>query len=190
MTINPPDVWASSYESKWQEVFKAAQGEGFNANKATADAWSYWNDSNANKLGCIAPTATATNLSGITNQASFAPVDFSSAKTPAESANVLATAWQSWASSIMWPPAPPAPPFSSILVVHMDAPSVAAAYANLLSGLIAELAVIPKDAAGVQAKYKALGNLFRTAATSLKVEFIGLSMSSPPTPLKISVPVF
>lgn len=190
MTINPPDLWASSYESKWQEVFKAAQGEGFDAAQTTADAWASWNDSNANKLQCIAPTATATPLSGTTKPKAFSPVDFSSARTATQSANVLASAWQAWANAILWGAVPPAPPFSVITVVHMDAASVSLGYSNLLAGLIAELEIVPKDEAGVQAKYKAIGKLFHTAATSLKVEFIGMSMSSPPTPLKISVPVF
>jgi hypothetical protein len=190
MTINPPTLWASSYDKKWQEVFDGAKEEGFNIKKATADAWADWNDSNANKIGCIAPIASAIPLTGTTNPKMFAPVDFSSAKTPAQSADVLAKAWQSWASAITWLPVPPAPPFSAITVVHMDSGSVAGAYANLLSGLIAEFAAMPQGEGGVKAKYTAIGNLFRTAATSLKVEFIGMSMSSPPAPLKISVPVF
>jgi hypothetical protein len=190
MTINPLDLWASSYESKWKEVFDAAKGEGFNGAKATADAWAAWNDSNANKLQCISPTAAAVTLPGMSKPAAFSPVSFSAAKTAPQSADVLASAWKAWASAITWPMVPPAPPFSAILSVHTDATSVTGAYANLLAGLIAELAVVPKDTPGVQNKYKSLGNLFRTAASSLQVEFVGLNMSAPPAPLKISVPVF
>lgn len=188
--IKPVSDWASSYETTWKKVFDDAQGEGFNAQAATAEAWQKWNNDNAKEMKCIAPIAPAPQVSATTNPTAMAPLDFSGSSSPPQAAKILASAWQAWASAIVWTPVPPAPPFSAIAQVITDPASISAAYTALLSGLIAEMAVVPANDAGVQAKYKAMGTLFYTAAITLKVQFIGASMSAPPAPLMIPVPVF
>jgi hypothetical protein len=187
--IKTVDVWVSTYQDTWEKVFKDAQGAGFNATQATTLAWQKWNNDNAKEISCISPIASAVKIQGSTNQTAMAPLDFSGASSAPQSAQILASAWKAWASSIIWTPPPPAPPFSAIASVIIDQSSLAAAYATLLSGLIAEMAIIP-PAGGAQTKYQAMGNLFYTAAVSLKVMFNGSSMSAPPAPLVIPmVPV-
>ncbi len=188
--IKPVSEWASTYETTWQKVFKDSQGAGFDGTAAATKAWQKWNDDNAKGMKCIAPVAPAPEVSCTTNPSAFAPVDFSGCSSPPQSAKVLAGAWQAWAGAIIWTPVPPAPPFSAIAQVITDPATISAAYGALLSGLIAEMAIIPSNDAEVQAKYKAIGTLFYTAAMTLKVQFVGASTSAPPAPLMIPVPVF
>lgn len=187
--INPVNIWAKSYQDKWDAVFKDASKEGFNAPTATREAWASWCDENG-KPSCTAPLMPPLVLVATTNPQSFNPLDFSSSKSPAQAAKILADAWKAWAGGMVWTPTPPGPPFSAVTNVVTQPGSLSAAYATLLSGLIAEMAVVPKDASAVPAKYQALGTLFYTAVTSLQVSFIGMDLSAPPKPLVITVPVF
>lgn len=181
MTISPSSSWASSYEKKWNDVFSKINDPGFNPNTAVAQAWGEWCEENVKSIQCIAPLAAPVTISGTPSAASFSPVIFPMPGTPITAATVLSTAFAAFASSIVWPVIPPAPPFSAIFSVITSPASVAAAQASLLAGLTAELAIIPPPG-GEQAKYTAIGTLFFTAAMSLQVMFTGLAMPPPPVP--------
>ncbi len=188
--INPAPMWGSSYKSTWEKVFKDSKDDGFDGKSAATQAWQKWNNDNAKGISCISPIASAVMLSGTTVQTAMSPLDFSSSTGAPQAAKILAEAWKAWATAIIWVPPPPAPPFSAIGSVMIDQSSLSAAYAALLAGLIAEMAVMPVGDAGAEVKYKSMGTLFYTAAISLKVMFIGASMSAPPVPLTIPmVPV-
>lgn len=189
MPINPVKMWADSYESKLKEVYKntktVAEGD-----LAAIKLWQDWVNDNGKGISCIAPLVAPIPLSGSTNPAAFSPLPFKTAVAPPMVAQILATAWQGWANAIMWTLIPPAPPFSSITSIIISPASVAASYATLYSGLVAELAVTPADEAGAKVKYMNLATLFFTATSTLQVMFIGLTLPAPtPVPLVIPVPI-
>jgi hypothetical protein len=104
-------------------------------------------------------------------------------------AKKMADAWKAWISAITYAPAPPAPPFSQILSVTPSQVGILVAYSTLLSGLTAEMLVVPPDPnSAFKLKAVAMGTLFYTATVSAGVQIDGLSLSVPPAPL--SIPLF
>lgn len=185
--VNPPPAWASSYESIFKDTFKKVDQKQIDGVTGVAQAWAKWVNDNGKGIQGVVPTAAPLTISGTTNQAAFAPVVFAVPGVPPAAAAVLATAWQAWAMSIVWPVPPPAPPFSAILSVTTNPATAAAAYATLLAGLIAEFAVVPPGPAGLPAKYMNLGTLFSTATKSMGILVTGLSLPSP-TPVPLVLP--
>lgn len=197
----PPSPTDVSYEHLLKETFKKASEmlpDGVTPKydedgmfTLSKEMWGTWIYENVKAIQCVAPITPPVTLSGTTPTASgFAP-DFKGKENVTAVATELASQFQSFASSIAWVPPPPAPPFSAITSVVMNAGSVSAAYSTLLSGLLTEL-VTPTVAGSESTKYTALATLFRTAFTSLTVDFIGIAQAgSPPPPLTIPAqPVF
>jgi hypothetical protein len=189
MTIPLVTVWADKYKAELETAFAGAQ-------KATKDKmwdlskamWGNWVDKSVLGLQCTAPITPPSSMTPtLPGAASFAPAFKGKSSVPLIAAE-LATQFETYASGITWTPPSPEYPFSAISSVVTQAASVSAAKAVLLAGLTAELAVMA-DPDKPDAKYKALGNLFRTAFASLMVEFIGTSTTSPPVTLIIPVPV-
>lgn len=148
------------------------------------EMWGTWIYENVKAIQVIAPITPPVTLSGTTPDATgFAP-DLKGKATVIDVATEFATQFESFASQILWPLAPPAPPFTAITSVVTNTGSVAAAKSVLQLGLVVEFAV-PTVAGQEATKYTALATLFRTAFASLAVDFVGTGVGSPPPPLTV-----
>lgn len=170
MAMKPLPNWAKSYEAKQKDSFTTH-----------IPFWGTWVDENAQGIQ-VAPPYQST---GTTQPGAFNPLAPLLASTSgAMSATILASAWQAWYLSIQFAPSPPVPPFLAITSVTPSSVGVAAAYATLLSGLIAEMSVNATDpVTGFLMKGTALASLFNAATLAAGVQISGLSMSTPPVPL-------
>lgn len=181
MPIKAAKTWADKYEPGIQKHYDA-MGKGLP--DKIEDFWAKWVDENSQGLEVAPPYKT----SGTTNVKSFS-LSLPSAGSAPIIAALMANAWKSWFQSITFLPPPPAPPFSAIISVMPSPLGLALAYAGLLSGLIAEMALIPPDpATAFKLKGTKMGLLFYTATITAGVQIDGLSLSVPPVPL--SLPLF
>jgi len=145
------------------------------------DFWKKWVNDNAQGLEALAPYGSKATPLADDFSLSLPP-----SGTPVVIAQLMATAWKGWVEKIVWPPPPPAPPFSVVLSVKASSLGVAIAYAGLFSGLIAEMAIIPPDpASAFKLKATSMGTLFYTATVSAGVQIDGLSLSAPPVPVSL-----
>ena len=209
MPVNPPPAWGNSYEPKFKEVFEepAPKKEDFADEGAfnqasddytaglsdkVAEAWKTWFFENAQGIQTIAPLAAPVPMFPTTNADDFGKdLDFSSTSTAPQVADMLASAFENWAKSLIWIPPPPAPPFLAITNVSTFAPSIQAAKAALTASLLSQMASPPPPSPEASLPvYLALGTAFYTACISLQVMFEGTAPGSPPPPLQIPVPAF
>lgn len=171
MAMKPLPSWINDYEPKLKDSFDTM-----------IPFWGTWVDENAQGIQVAPPYQS----NGVTNSALFTSglSALAASKDPVTTANILANAWQSWYLGITFPPSPPAPPFLTILSIVPSPVGVPAAFATLLSGLIAELAVIPPDPnTGFLIKGTAFGTLFNTATLAAGVQISGTAPGAPPVPL-------
>lgn len=143
------------------------------------DFWKNWVNDNATGLECLAPYATTAITQAQNFQLSLPPTG-----TAPVIAMLMANAWKGYMEKIQYAPPPPSPPFSVITLAAPSKLGLAISYAALLSGLIAEMSIIPPDpATAFLLKATKFGTLFHTATTTVGVELTGLSLSVPPAPL-------
>jgi len=180
MPMQAVPAWGSSYKKKMDDAFKAAAATGVDL---TLQVWGDWTNTNAIGIEVAPPYKS----SGVSSQGSFPPPAFSPSGTPVDSATALANSWKAWYSSIVFSLPPPVPPFSVIIAVIPSQVGIAAAYAALLSGLIAEFTVIPPDPlTAFDFKGAAFGALFYGACVSAGVQIDGIAIpGAPPPPLSL-----
>lgn len=168
--------WIDTYEPGIQKHYdKLGQG----LPDKIEDFWKKWVDDNTQGLECLAPFAT---------KATALPDNFKLSLPPTGTAPVIAllmaNAWKGYMEKIQYAPPPPSPPFSVITLAAPSKLGLVTAYAALLSGLIAEMSLIPPDPlSAFKLKATSFGTLFHTATISVGVELTGLSLSVPPAPL-------
>lgn len=184
MPLSPAPVWASSYEKALKDTY-ADYKEGSDGDSMAAKMWQKWIDDNSNKVQCVAPFF-AIPPSPTLVKAVIQP-KFKAPGTAATTAIVLAGEWAKYWNNVTWslPPGPYLPPFSSVTGVITDPGGVAAAQAILQTQLTAELAVI----SDTKVKAQKLGAIFAAAGAGQKTIITGMSMSVPPAPLFMSIPV-
>ena len=180
MAMTPVTNWISTYESKQKDYMEQSMN---NPAADPAEWWRLWVNDAAQGIQAGPPYSLSM---GTTDMGAFAPVKFPKAGTPVQCAIVLANAWKAWYMAIKWNPCPPIPPFSVIEKVEASPVGVPLAYATLLSGLIAEFAIVPPDPLlAFKLKATSFGSLFYTATLSAGIQITGKSTSSPPVPLVI-----
>lgn len=173
--------WIDTYEPGIQKHYdKMMQG----IDDKIENFWKKWQDDNTQGLEVLPPYKT---------QATTLPDNFSlslpSKGTAVQIATLMAKAWKGYMEKIQWAPPSPAPPFSAILAVTPSSLGIAAAYASLLAGLIAEMVLIPPDPnSAFKLKAAKYGLLFYQATVSAGVQIDGLSLSTPPVP--VSIPLY
>lgn len=181
MPIKASKTWIDTYEPGIQKHYDK-MGKGIP--DKIEDFWMNWVDSNGQGIEVASPYATK----GTTVPTAFS-LSLPPTGGPAVIAKLMATAWKGWFQAITFTPPAPAPPFSAILAVTPSSIGLTIAYATLLAGLIAEMAILPPDpASAFKLKAAKFGMLFYTATISVGVQIDGLSTSIPPVPL--SLPMF
>lgn len=170
MAMKPLPTWAKSYGDKLKDSMTT-----------NLPFWGFWVDENAQGIQVAPPYMS----NGVSTPAGFNPLaGLLTAKSPPETANILASAWQAWYMSIVFPPSPPSPPFLTIITILPSPVGVPAAYATLVSGLIAELtAPSPTPDPGYIAKGTAFATLFNAATLAAGVQITGTAPGAPPVPL-------
>lgn len=180
MTVPPATALSSTYEPKLKDYYAQYQ---MNQAYLVSNFWQAWLDPGIAGIESAAPFPGS---SGTTAAGNFAPLPLEGAASAAAIAAILATGWQNYMLAITWPPMPPAAPFSAITSVVTSPTGVAAAFAILFSGLLAELVVVPPDpTTAFQEKGDAFAALFRTATLATGIMIIGLGIGAPPPPLII-----
>ena len=125
---------------------------------------------------------------GTTNQVAFGPIIFPPVGLPPAIAAILAAAWSSYVSAIVWTVPPPAPPFDTILTVTIEPASLAAGVASITAGLVAEFAVLyPNPRVYMELKAEAVGTIFYTATAALQILLTGTAPG--PVPLVMPFPI-
>ena len=178
MPIKAAKTWIDTYQPGIEKHYDAmAKG----LPDKIEDFWQKWVDDNAQGLEVMPPYATK----GTTTKTAFS-LSLPPSGTAPIIAKLMATAWKNWFTAITFTPPAPAPPFSAIIAVTPSQVGLALAYATLLAGLIAEMALIPPDpATAFKLKATKMGTLFYTATISVGVQVDGLSLSVPPVPLSL-----
>lgn len=195
--IKPLPSWTSDYETQQKDSFKKASEtiddkgtpkyDEDGMYQLAQEAWGKFVDNNTTGISCMAPITPPILLTGTTpGYVSFAPM-FKGKNAIPLIATELSNQFMSYASSITWIPPPPAPPFSVIASVVVNAGSVSAAKSILQLGLIAEFAV-PCVLGAESVKYQNIATLFRTAISTIAVDFIGMSLPSP-SPVPLTIPM-
>jgi hypothetical protein len=172
-------AWQKDYGDQLQAAFDKTAATGVDS---TATVWGAWVGQNATGIEVFPPFVSLGSFS----PTDFAEPGFSPTGTPVDAAIALADSWKAWFEAIKFIPAPPVPPFSAITMVTPSPVGVPVAYAALLAGLIAEMAVVPPDPLTASLlKGIAFGTAFYTACLSGGVQIDGLSLSVPPVPLSL-----
>lgn len=184
MPLKPQPDWESSYKDGLAAYYQAY---GLNQSLSVETFWQPWVAQNCVGLSSAAPF---TGSAAVITPTAFSPVDFTGAASAAQSAQILADAWQAFMTALTWPPTiSPAPPFGTILSVTTSPTGLAAAYATLLSGLIAEMGTLPPDPlTAFDLKGAAMATLFRGATIAAGIEIDGLATAGTPPP-PVSLPL-
>ena len=175
--MKPLPAWAKYYEPKNKDSFDTM-----------IPFCGSWVDENATGIQVSPPYQSQ----GTTSFAAFGPlVGLAAAQSPVETANILATAWQTWYLAIQFTPSPPIPPFGSITAITPSPLGISAAYSTLLTGLVAELAVVPPDpTTGFIIKGSSYGALFQAATLAAGVQIVGFLPPVPPAPpIPLTIPL-
>jgi len=178
MPVPPQAAWEATYEPETKAYYAAYQ---LDQSYKVANLWQKWIDPNVIGIEAAPPYAPSV---ATTDATAFSPVNLEGASSVAQIAQILATAWKNYVLAFVWPPPPPVPPFSAITLVETSPTGAAAAYAILMTGLIAELVLVPGNPATAFAdKATAYSALFRTATLSIGIQITGLGIGAPPPPL-------
>jgi len=173
-------AWQKDYEPQFKNAFDTAAATGVDLTKKV---WGQWVNKNGTGIEVVPPykslgTALPTN---------FPDPAFIPGGTVVNAATALADAWKAWYSAITFTTAPPVPPFSVIIAIVPSQVGIATAYAALLSGLIAEMTLIPPDPlTAFLAKGISYGTLFYSACVTAGVQIDGIAIpGAPPPPLSL-----
>lgn len=182
MPINPLSDWTSQYKDQLNSYYDQLELV------PTLPIQEFWQPYVHSQFGTIQGAAPWAAAQGTLDESSFGPIVFPPTGTPPVIAGVLASAWSSYVSAIVWAVPPPALPFDTIATVTIEPASLAAGVASITSGLVAEFAVLyPNPRVYLDLKAKAVGTIFYTATAALQILITGTAPG--PTPLSLPFPI-